>query len=216
VAGRDWYRRTTWTSDDAQDFFAHLDRSRTDIHRAQYLKVQALTLKDAKQYQAALELVEMALEKFPNRETTPLLKLRAECLWALGLRDQSLDAYRAAFQAQREQRNILCNVALAFGQAFWDVDNGAYRAELLDLLREEVVQPESFGPFLEFQYALMFTRLLAGLGDMNAAATWAERALAAQRAKISGLRHYQPVGWASGIDEPTEIWLRQLASQGGK
>ncbi len=208
----DWYRKTTWTSGDAADFFANLARSRTDIHRAQYLKIQALTLKDAEQYQAALELVETAIEKFPHRETTQLRKLRAECLWALGLREQSLEAYRAAFQAQREQRNILCNVALAFAEAFHDVDDGTHRLELLECLREEVAQPESFGPFLEFRYALMFTRLLAGVGDMKGAAKWADRALYAQRAKISGLRHYKPVGWASGVDERTEIWLRQLAA----
>ncbi|HUN28828.1 MAG TPA: hypothetical protein VMV65_03400, partial [Alphaproteobacteria bacterium] len=160
----DWYRKTTWTGDDAADFFAQLARTQTDIRRAQYLKIQALTLRDAKQYQAALELVDTAIEKFPTREMTHLRKLRAECLWALGLREQSLEAYRAAFQAQREQRNALCGVALAFAEAFHDVDDGAHRLELLELLREEVAQPESFGPFLEFRYALIFTRLLAGLG----------------------------------------------------
>ncbi|MGB6986150.1 MAG: hypothetical protein WBD74_09290 [Candidatus Aquilonibacter sp.] len=213
MAKDDWYRKTTWTSDDAADFFARLAGLPTDIHRAQYLKIEALTLKDAEQYQAALELVDMAIEKFPNREVTQVRKLRAECLWALGLREQSLEAYRIAFQAQREHRNILCNVALAFAEAFHDVDDGAHRLELLECLREEVTQPESFGPFLEFRYSLMFTRLLAGLGDMNAAAKWADRALSAQRAKISGLRHYKPVGWASGVDERTEIWLRQLAAE---
>jgi tetratricopeptide (TPR) repeat protein len=214
VPKNDWYRKTTWTSDDAKDFFAQLARSQTDIHRAQYLKIQALTLKDTKQYDAALELVELAIEKFPNREMTQLRKLRAECLLALNRREQSLEAFRSAFQAQREQRNLLCNVGLAFAEAFYDVDDGAHRSELLELLREEVAQPESFGPFLGFRYALMFTRLLAGLGQMKAAAKWADRALSAQRAEISGLRHYKPVGWASGIDEGTEIWLRELAARG--
>lgn len=209
----DWYRKTTWSTDDAKDFFAQLACSQTDIHRAQYLKIQALTLKDAKQYDAALELVETAIEKFPSREMTPLRKLRAECLWALGRREESLEAYRGAFQAQREQRNALCNVGLAFAEAFHDVDGGVHRSELLELLREEVAQPESFGPFLEFRYSLMFTRLLAGLGKMDAAAKWADRALSAQRAEISGLRHYKRVGWASGVDEGTEIWLRQLAAR---
>jgi tetratricopeptide (TPR) repeat protein len=208
----DWYRKTTWTHDDANDFFAQLTRSQTDIHRAQYLKIQALTLKDARQFDAALELVEAAIERFPTREVTQLRKLRAECLWALGHREQSLEAYRCAFQAQREQRNVLCNVALTFAESFHDADDGAHRAELLELLREEVTQPESFGPFLEFRYALMFTRLHAGLGQMSAAAKWADRALSAQRAEISGRRNYQPVGSASGIDEGTEIWLRRLAA----
>jgi len=216
VPKADWYRKTTWTSDDAKDFFAQLACAQTDIHRAQYLKIQALTLKEAKQCDAALELIDTAVEKFPTREVTQLRKLRAECLFALGLREQSLEAYRSAFQAQREQRNALCNVALAFAEVFHDVDDGAHRAELLELLREEVAQPESFGPFLGFRYALMFTRLLAGLGQMTAAAKWADRTLLAQRAEISGLRHYKPVGWASGVDEGTEIWLRQLAARGNQ
>ena len=212
----DWYRKATWTSDDSKDFFTQLARSQTDIHRAQYLKIQALTLKDTKQYDASLELVELAIEKFPDREMTQLRKLRAECLWALGRREESLEAFRSAFQAQREQRNVLCNVALAFAEAFHEVDNGAHRSELLELLREEVAQPESFGTFLGFRYALMFTRLLAGLGQMKAAAKWADRTLSAQRAEISGLRHYKRVGWASGVDEGTEIWLRQLAARGNE
>ena len=213
VSDRDWYRKTTWTSDDAKDFFAHLARSHADIQRAQYLKVQALTLKDVKLYHPALELAETALERFPHRDTAQFRKLRAECLWALGMREESLEAYRSAFQAQREQRNILCNVALAFAEAFHDVDDGAYRKELLDLLREEVTQPESFGPLLELRYALVFTRLLCGLGDVNAAAKWAERALLAHRAETAGLRHYRPAGWSSSVDERTEIWLRQLANR---
>ena len=196
----DWYRKTTWTSDDAKDFFAHLSHSRTDTHRAQYLKIQAQTLAHAAQYREALELLDMAIEKFPNRETTEVRKLRADCLWSLGLRDQALDAYRSAIQAQRAQRNIHCNVALAFAEAFHDVDGGKYRPELLELLREEVGEPDTFGfPILEFRYALIFTRLLAGLDDLDGAAKWAERALSASRPKMH-------------IDERTEIWLRQLVA----
>jgi tetratricopeptide (TPR) repeat protein len=204
MAGRnDWYRKTTWTSDDAQDFFANLDRSGTDIHRAKYLKIQALTLKDENHFHEALGLAELAIEKFPNRETTQMRKLRADCLWALGLRAEAAEAYRSAFEAQREQRSIDCHVGLAFAEAYHDVDNGAYRAELLELLREEVAQPWSFGPMLEFRYSLMFTRLFSGLGDMEGAAKWADRALFAQR-------------WAGRIDERTEIWLRQLSAWGNE
>jgi tetratricopeptide (TPR) repeat protein len=200
MAGRnDWYRKTTWTSDDAEEFFTNLDRSGTDIHRAQYLKIQALTLRDAKHFREALELVELAIKRFPHRETTQIRKLRADCLCALGHRDDAVEAYRFAFEAQRAQRNIDCHVALAFAEAFHDVDDGVYRPELLELLREEVAQPWSFGPMLEFRYALMFARLFSGLDDVESAAKWADRALLAQR-------------FAGRVDERTEIWLRQLAA----
>ncbi|HEX8805366.1 MAG TPA: hypothetical protein VF741_00400 [Candidatus Aquilonibacter sp.] len=199
AARNDWYRKTTWTSDDAEDFFANLDRSGTDIHRAKYLKIQALTLKDASHFREALDLAELAIEKFPQRETTQIRKLRADCLLALGFRDDAVEAYRFAFEAQRAQRNIDCHVALAFAEAFSDADDGAYRQELLELLREEVAQPWSFGPLLEFRYSLMFTRLFSGLGDTEGAAKWADRALFALR-------------FAGRMDERTEIWLRKLAA----
>jgi tetratricopeptide (TPR) repeat protein len=199
VRKSDWYRKTTWTSDDADDFFAQLASARTDTHRAQYIKIQAQTLAHAGKHREALELLDVAIERFPNRETTEVRKLRADSLWALGLREKALDAYRSAIAAQRAQRNIHCNVALAFAEAFHDVDDGKYRAELLDLLREEVGEPDTFGfPILEFRYALIFTRLLAGLDDMDGAAKWAERALSAQHPK--------------GVDERTEIWLRNLVA----
>jgi tetratricopeptide (TPR) repeat protein len=211
----DWYRKTTWTSDDAGDFFAHLERLGTDTHRAQYLKIQAMTLKDAEQYDVALELLELTIDKYPSRASAHVRKLRAECLWALGLEEQALEGFRAAFQAQREQRSIHCNVALSFAETFHDIDDGAHRAELLDLLREEIAQPESFGlPVYEFRYAVIFARLLAGLGDMNAAAKWAERALSAQRSKISGLRNNKSLDLVGRVDERTEIWLRQVAAWG--
>ena len=37
----EWFRRTTWTAADAADFAAHLKRSRSDFHKAQYLRIQA-------------------------------------------------------------------------------------------------------------------------------------------------------------------------------
>jgi len=215
AGSRDWYRKTTWTNDDAEDFFAHLERSRADTNRAQYLKIQARTLKEAGDVQAALDLLDIAIEKFPNRETAQIRLLRAECLWALGLHDEALDAYRSAFQAQREQRNIHCNVALSFAEAFHDVDNGLYRVELLDLLREEVAELGAF-PFqlLEFRYSLTFARLLAGVGEMRRAAKWAERALAAKRAETSALPHHSALAVANAVEEQTEIWLRQIAAWG--
>jgi hypothetical protein len=39
----DWYRKTSWTTQDQADFFARLKRART-LGRAQYLRVQTLTL----------------------------------------------------------------------------------------------------------------------------------------------------------------------------
>ncbi len=38
----EWFRRTTWTKEDQEDFFGHLGRSRTQA--PQYVRIQALYL----------------------------------------------------------------------------------------------------------------------------------------------------------------------------
>lgn len=43
----DWYRRTTWTSEDAEAFFDRLNRSRGLESKAQYVRIQALDLEEA-------------------------------------------------------------------------------------------------------------------------------------------------------------------------
>jgi hypothetical protein len=40
----DWFRQTTWSAGQAASFFQRLERSRSPFHRAQYLRVQAVTL----------------------------------------------------------------------------------------------------------------------------------------------------------------------------
>ena len=57
----DWYRKTTWTKEDEEYFFAKLARARKD-GRAQYLKLQAATLIGTKDL-ALMGIAEMLLLK---------------------------------------------------------------------------------------------------------------------------------------------------------
>ena len=41
----DWFRRTTWSDEDERAFFARLVRSRGIFRKAQYLRIQAVTLR---------------------------------------------------------------------------------------------------------------------------------------------------------------------------
>ena len=62
-----WYRKTTWTANDREDFFARLKRSRK-TSRGQYLKIQAYHLYETNspiEIKAALELTELALAEYP-------------------------------------------------------------------------------------------------------------------------------------------------------
>lgn len=57
----DWYRKTTWTKDDEEDFFQRLRRSR-EYNKPQYLRIQAVTLIETLQLEL-LEVAEVLLNK---------------------------------------------------------------------------------------------------------------------------------------------------------
>jgi hypothetical protein len=65
---KDWYRRTTWTEKDEEEFFAKLRRARKD-GRAQYLKLQALELVNTRKrtlLKVAETLLKKILEEYPD------------------------------------------------------------------------------------------------------------------------------------------------------
>src|ERR1700722_5779262 len=64
VGREDWYRRTTWSNDDREQFFARLERSREAFHKSQYLRIQAYCLQLAGLYEDALQLLNLLVERF--------------------------------------------------------------------------------------------------------------------------------------------------------
>ena len=65
----DWFRKTSWTREDREDFFERLSRSRK-YNRAQYLRIQASYLAENGNIEllnAALELLEMLFTQYPDR-----------------------------------------------------------------------------------------------------------------------------------------------------
>ena len=72
----------------ADAFFQRLRRSRTAVHRAQYLRIQALTLAQTRQNNnilVALELLERIFTEYPDAWDLPLVHLEAaQCHDALG------------------------------------------------------------------------------------------------------------------------------------
>jgi len=71
VGREDWYRNTTWTPQTAEAFRARLRRSRTDFHKAQYLRIQGTILAsetDPDATHAGIELLEEVLSTYPQEE----------------------------------------------------------------------------------------------------------------------------------------------------
>jgi len=99
----EWFRRTTWTAADAADFAAHLKRSRSDFHKAQYLHIQAGHLHAVgvpELTAVALGLLDQLVTDWPSESQLSIAHAqRAQCLVDLGRSAEALDAYRAALLA---------------------------------------------------------------------------------------------------------------------
>src|SRR5262249_12695215 len=112
----EWFRRTTWSDADRDDFDARLKRSRSAANKAQYLRIQAGHLADAGHHAGAIELLDRLFSEFPERlELTQARAQKAKSLAELGEIEAAIEEYRAALQAQRDFPNVRTNAWLDFG-----------------------------------------------------------------------------------------------------
>ena len=115
----DWYRKTTWSKSDKEEFFERLKRSRTSFHKAQYLRIQASHLQSVGTIEMAnhsLELLDLMFKEFPEKsELSSAFLQKAECLIILGNIQQAIDEMRNTLQSEREFPNVKTYAWLEFG-----------------------------------------------------------------------------------------------------
>ena len=99
---RQWFRKTTWTEADEQEFHARLQRARSSYNKAQYLRIQAHHLQhDASppQFEAAQALLELLVAQYPEPSELGAAYLQlAQCREALGRTDEAVEAMRRAVE----------------------------------------------------------------------------------------------------------------------
>jgi tetratricopeptide (TPR) repeat protein len=103
----DWYRRSTWTNRDQDEFFQRLNRSRSLSSKVQYLIIQAQCLRNAggeKNIRAALELLDMYFNVRGDDEffDASALGTKALCHFALEEYDAAIDCYRKTLSRPAE------------------------------------------------------------------------------------------------------------------
>lgn len=113
MSADDWYRRTTWTAQDQQEFFARLNRSRTSYNKAQYLRIQAYYLQNINT-QASLELLDNMITNWPEPSELPQAYLQtAECLIKLKDTNGAIEAFRNSFKSEKSK--VSTQAYLKFG-----------------------------------------------------------------------------------------------------
>jgi tetratricopeptide (TPR) repeat protein len=210
----DWYRREQWTSQDREEFFTRLRRSRAS--KAQYIRVQVATFLEApnaERIKGALELAQIALRDYPEKTELALLHaMKGDCHVWLGEIDEAIASYRQSFQQQRIFPNVISNAHASFGQAVAENRRHNEYDEALKVLDE-------FGgthlfPIQVFTDAAVRAMIYADRGDRVRAIEYARRAVATSEKRDSGLRYHKNLGLVGKKDAERLQRMREiLASQ---
>ncbi|MFO1396528.1 MAG: hypothetical protein U1F48_05640 [Burkholderiales bacterium] len=155
----DWFRRSTWSEIDRAAFFARLSRSRSEFHKAQYVRIQAFHLAEAdtpEMHSAALELLGLLFRDWPeNSQLAQAYDQRARSLLALGNVDGAIESFRMALDAQRNEPSIRTDAHLGLA---WLVATSAIATEYTEAL--EALDEFETGPFPTQQYSAAAARAL--------------------------------------------------------
>jgi hypothetical protein len=217
MAAREWYRRTSWSDSEREDFEKRLARARPHS-RAQYLRIQAAHLADTRDERltrVALDLLSRMLAEYPDRvQTAQGHAQRAECLLQLGDWNGAVEAFRAVLDAERAFPSVKTNAYLRFG--YLVTTRGA--RELFDeverIAEEHAGESRPF-PVLQFEWHAVQAFLGDARADAARAREHARAALAAADADVSGFRHHSSVGLVHEVDPAVETRLRVLAGYAG-
>ena len=204
----DWFRKSTWTDADRDDFESRLARTRR-ASRAQYLRIQASHLAVAGNHKAALDLLHRMLNDYPDPvQNNMALAQKAECLDAVGLTEQALEAFRAAIVAERTFPNVRSRVVFEF--PLFVARRGlrnvfAEAISILDGTRDDQTFPRD-----RFDAACARCLIAAEVGDAATAKAQAEVALAAAAEGHSGFSRHPDIGLVP-VHNPLLPQLRRIA-----
>src|SRR5688572_9537130 len=112
-----WYTRSTWTAEDAKDFWARIARKRHPEMRAQLMRIQAAHLENAGHLDSAVAMLEKVLAEYPeNFDVAQVHHQLATCRERQGRLVDSIHHLRAALAVQNTKPNFKTGAWLTFGR----------------------------------------------------------------------------------------------------
>lgn len=191
----DWYRNQRWTPEVERAFFDRLARGRSADSKAQHLRIQALYLQEngtKRDIRVAVLLLRMTLDTYPDCFDAEQTWLQlAECFDLLDMPEQAVEAYAAAFRVAKEDRLLITDGPLSFGEfCVRRSETTLFRAALRKLRRYEA---SSF-PVNRFKKNALMALMLHELGENDKARSCKLRAMNAAGAKHSGFWKHPNLG----------------------
>ena len=198
----DWYRNTSWTESERDEFETRLSRARK-TSRSQYLSIQAWHLLESGLFWESLSLIDRMLDDYPDRlNLSSGYLIRAKGHEALGNFEKATQSFRMSIQTERDFPNVRTNVQLDFAQFAVANDLEDLFFEALSVLDEFQPVGTQF-PAHEYLHYALKSCLLHAL-KLNGATSNVELARKAAEKKHSGFRNHPTLCLVE--EEPD--WLR--------
>lgn len=208
----DWYRRTTWSDRDRDEFNDRLKRSRSARKKAQYLRIQALYLAQSGYHISAIELLDKILTEFPERtELAQAHNQKAESLAQLGQLSSAVDEYRASLAAQRDCPGVRTMAWLDYGCLVVEHQLADLYDEISKVLDEFQDRSGMIFPAQEFRYCLIRAIIAESRNHKDVARRFAVQAIAQASKDHSGFRYHPTVGLVGNEQNKFDAKLKALA-----
>ncbi len=208
----EWFRRTTWTDADREEFNVRLKRSRGAANKAQYLRIQAVHLAEAGHHESAIEILDRLFAEFPEKiQLAQAHAQKANSLAKLRQIEAAIQEYRAALQTERDFPNVRTNAWLDFGWLVVEKQLTDFYEEVSRVLQDFREEGGLKFPSIEYRYAAIQALLADARGEKAQAREFAKEALAETAKEHSGLRYHPTVGLVGSERNTFENRLRALA-----
>ena len=204
----DWYRRTTWDSDDQEAFFARLKRSRGQFHIAQYLRIQAIYLQD--EYpENALQLLRMIREEFPEPSELASTYLQtAQCLVAVGKKGESIEWFRKVLDQEETHKGVQTQGYLDYPIFIVTEEKKDLYSEAKQILLKYVGR--LMFPVDRYRWNMAMALIEWEEQNNTKAADHAKEALLASKIGNSGFRYHPKVGLVKKQDRRIKTLLEKI------
>lgn len=211
----DWFRRKTWTKADQDAFIARLNRSRSAAKKAQYLRIQALSLQSVgteEMLRASIALLNQFFEEYPDAfDLAQAYLQKAECLLALGDESGATEYFRSALEVERERSSVQTTASLKFGWLVVERDLRDLYDEALQAIETNTEPGRMIFPYEHYMVNAVRAVITEERGYHEIARELAQRALDAASQTDSGFRYHPNVGLVRDTENPVHARLVQIA-----
>ncbi len=205
----DWYRRTSWSPTDEEEFFARLKRSRGQFHKAQYLRIQALYLQ-SEFPKEALKLLEMIIEEYPEPfELSSTYLQKAQCLVAMNQKQKAIPWFRKVLESEDENTGVQTDGYLDYSTFIVTEELTELYPEAKSILTKHV--DRLMFPVDRYRWNMAMAIIEWSASNRPEASKFASLAIEASSEEKSGFRYHPNIGLVKKQDKRIQKLLNRIS-----